>query len=91
MLVGSTVEEVTLTEHVADLPLPSLALQVIVAEPTDLAVTKPDALTVATLVLLEDHETLLSVALFGETVADNCFVLPTVKDTDVLFKETLET
>ena len=63
----------------------------IVVEPVDLAVTKPDALTVATLVLLEDHETLLSVALDGDTVADSCFVSPSVKVTDVLLSEMLET
>ena len=82
MLKGSIVEEFTVTEHVALFPLPSLALQVMIAEPEDLAVMSPELLTVATLVLLDDHVTLLSVALEGETVAVNCFVSPTDIDAE---------
>ena len=67
----------TVTEQVAFTPLPSLALQVIVAVPAALAVTRPELLTVATFVLLDDHVTLLSVALLGYTVAVSCFVFPT--------------
>ena len=65
----------TITLQLALVPLPSLALQVIVAVPADFAVTRPLLLTVATDVLLDDHVTLLSVALLGETVAVSCLVL----------------
>ena len=69
MLVTGTLGSVTVTAHVACTPLPSLALHVTVALPLDLAVTLPLLSTVAMLVLLDDHVTVLSVALSGETVA----------------------
>jgi hypothetical protein len=47
-----------------------------VAFPAATAVTLPFVSTVATLVLLELHETFLFVALFGETVAMICCVQP---------------
>ena len=37
---------------------------------------RPELLTVATLLLLEVHEMLLSVALLGDTVAVSCLVSP---------------
>ena len=54
----------------------ALDVHVIVAVPTAFAVTKPEADTVATDVLLDVHVTLLSVALLGNTVAVSCCVLP---------------
>ena len=60
---------VTDTEQVAFFPLPSLAVQVIVALPTATAVTLPLSSTVATLVGYDVHVTVLSVALSGFTVA----------------------
>ena len=65
MLVGSTGCSITVTEHDAETPLPSLALQVIVALPTVFAVTFPELLTVATFSELDDQVTLLSVASLG--------------------------
>ena len=47
-----------------------------VAVPADLAVTKPLLLTVATLLLLEVHVTVLLVVLLGDTVAVSCNVSP---------------
>ncbi len=73
---------VTLIEQVVETPLPSSALQVIVALPADLAVTSPLLLTVATDVLEELQLTLLSVALLGKTVALSCFVPPTSNVTE---------
>lgn len=53
-----------------------------VAEPADLAVTTPEAETVATDVLLDDHLTALLVALEGLTVAVSVAVFPSVKLND---------
>ena len=64
----------TVTVQVAVLLEPSAVVAVMVAVPLDTAVTKPVLLTVATDVLLLLHVTLLSVALLGVTVADNCRV-----------------
>ncbi len=66
----------TVTAHVAFLA-PSLVVTVIVAEPAAFAVTTPEEETVATEVLLDDHVTVLSVALDGLTVAVRVFVSPT--------------
>ena len=67
----------TVTVHVAFFP-PSVVVTVIVADPAAFAVTTPEEETVATEVLLEDHFTDLSVALVGETVADNVCSSPSV-------------
>lgn len=64
---------VTVTEHVAFL-LPSSVVTVIVVVPAPLAVTNPDAETVATEVLLLLQVTFLLVALEGDTVAVSCSV-----------------
>ena len=66
--VTETIGLDTVTEQVAFLP-PSLVVTLIVAVPAALAVTRPDAETVATEALLEDQVTDLSVALEGVTVA----------------------
>ena len=66
--VTGTVGALTVTEQVAVLP-PSVVVTVMVVVPALFAVTMPDEETVATDVLLEDHVTLLSVALEGVTVA----------------------
>ena len=59
---------VTVTTQVAVLE-PSAVLTVIVALPALTPVIKPVALTAAIAVLLEDHITVLLVALVGKTVA----------------------
>jgi hypothetical protein len=63
---------VTLTEHCAVNP-PSTVVTVIVALPDATLLTTPLESTVATLTLLDDQVTLLSVALLGITVADNVY------------------
>lgn len=68
MDVTGIVAAVTLSAQVAVLP-PSVVVTVMVAVPALFAVTMPDEETVATDVLLDDHVTLLSVALEGVTVA----------------------
>ena len=60
----------TVTEHVAFL-LPSTVVQTIVAVPAALAVTIPLVETVATDGLLDAQETLVFVALLGDTEAYN--------------------
>ena len=67
---------------------PSVVITVIVAVPAAFAVTTPLEDTVATVVLLEDHVTDLSVAFVGNTVAVKVSVSPTVIDIDVLFRLT---
>lgn len=91
MDVGFTEAAVTVTEQVACFPLPSLALQVMVAVPAATAVTLPVLLTVATLVLLDVHVTLLSVALFGRTVAVSVSLFPVSNESDVLLRVMLVT
>ena len=59
----------TITVQDFFLPLPSLAVAVITVLPGSLAVTLPDALTVATEVLLDFQVTDLLDALLGETTA----------------------
>ena len=78
---------VTVTVQVAFFE-PSCDVQVMVAEPVDLAVTTPEVETVATDVLLDDQLTALLVALEGETVAVRVAVFPSSKDKDVLSRET---
>ena len=58
----------TVIAHEALRLLPSRVVAVIVAVPQLLAVTKPPLLTVATLVLLDDHVTVLLEALLGVTL-----------------------
>ena len=62
--VTGTAVDVTVTIQLAVNP-PSVVVTVIVAVPADFAVTTPDFDTVATVVLLDDHVTDLSVALEG--------------------------
>ena len=69
---------VTLTVHDAVL-LPSDVVTVIDAVPAALAVTTPLLETAATDVLLDDHETLVFVALEGETVAVRVPELPATR------------
>ena len=76
-----------MTLQVAVLPLPSDALQVMVAVPAALAVTNPVLLTVAMLVLLEVHVTDLFVALLGVIVAVSCLVFPTIRDVEVALSD----
>lgn len=78
---------VTLTVHEAVL-LPSDVVTVIDAVPAALAVTTPLLETVATDVLLDDHETLVFVALEGETVAVRVPELPATRLIVDRFKET---
>ena len=59
---------VTVTTHESFTPLPSAAVAVIVAVPTDFAVTRPASEIEATVALLVDHIT-DSVASEGVTVA----------------------
>ena len=61
---------------------------VILAFPVAFAVIKPEFDTVATVVLLEEYVTDLSVALLGETVTVNCCVPSTSKDAFVGLTET---
>jgi hypothetical protein len=85
-LVGATLTPVTETVVVltviADVAVnpPSVVLTVMVADPATTPVTNPLELTVATLVLLEVHVTLLFVAFDGATVAVNWTVPPTFMD-----------
>lgn len=57
--------------------LPSCVVTVTVADPAEIPVTTPLALTVATAVLLDAKLTDLSVASVGLTVAVNAVVAPT--------------
>ena len=78
---------VTVTEHVAVL-LPSFVLTVIVAVPDATAVTFPEELTVATLVLLLLQLTFLFVAFDGVTVAVSVSVAFGANVSVVLFRLT---
>lgn len=62
-----------------------------VAEPADTEVINPELETVATPVLLEDHERALLAALEGATVAVSCCVCDTVIETVVGLTVMLET
>ena len=81
---------VTVTEHVAVFE-PSTVVTVMVEDPSFTAVTLPFTSTVATVVLLEDQVTVLSVAFEGDTVAVKVSVPPMTSVIDVLFKLTLVT
>jgi hypothetical protein len=82
---------VTVTLHVAFLPLPSFALHVMVAVPAPTAVTVPDEFTVATLLSLDVQLTLLFVAVVGFTVFVSFSVPPTLSANVDLFRVTLVT
>lgn len=76
-----------MTSHVAVLPFTVVAVTVVA--PTLIAVTFPcTGVTVAIVSSLEVNLTDLSVAVFGDTVADNVSVAPTVSVAVVLFKVT---
>ena len=83
ILVDSTI---TVIVQVAVLPL--FVFTVIVAVPAFFAVTKPLVFTVAMLVSLLVHVTLLFVALLGLIFAESWIVAPTFNVSLVLFKET---
>ena len=73
------------------MPLPSLAVAVMVAVPLDTAVTLPFWSTVATEVFVELHVTLLSLAVLGVMVAVSVSLPPSFKLSDVLFNVTTVT
>ena len=76
-----------MTSHVAVLPFTVVAVTVVA--PTLIAVTFPcTGVTVAIVSSLEVNLTDLSVAVSGDTVADNVSVDPTVSVAVVLFKVT---
>jgi hypothetical protein len=85
--VTATALALTVTAQVADL-LPSAEVTVMVALPTDTAVTKPFDETVATEVALLLHDAFLFVALKGAMVAVNVSVPPTVRLVEVLLRDT---
>ena len=71
VVLGLRLGTVTVILQEAFLPLPSFAVQVIVAVPFPLAVTFPVLDTAATFVLLLFHATALLFAVVGATVAIN--------------------
>ena len=75
-------EDCTVTTQTAFLPLAVRA--VIFAVPGRIAVTSPVRLTLATEALLLNH-VVVFVAFFGVIFADNCWVCPARRDTEVLF------
>ena len=76
-----------MTSHVAVLPFTVVAVTVVA--PTLIAVTFPcTGVTVAIVSSLEVNWTDLSVAVSGDTAADNVSVAPTVSVAVVLFKVT---
>jgi hypothetical protein len=70
---------------------PSCVVAVMVAVPEALAVTSPNAPTVAIFGLLLDHATRLLVALAGATVAISCCCEPLAMDNEFLLNVTPET
>ena len=78
---GTVTEPAAFTTTLADALLPP-AFAVTVAEPAFKAFTTPDEDTDATETSELLHDTVLSVALLGDTVADNCREPPTCNDTD---------
>ena len=69
-LFNATLNSGTVTTHAGEVIfVPSVEVAVIFAVPCATAVTTPDELTVAILVLLEDHVTVLFVAFEGIIVA----------------------
>jgi hypothetical protein len=81
---------VTVIEEVAVL-FPSVVVAVTVAVPTEMAVTNPVSLTVATPVLPELHVIALFEAFAGDTFAVNCFISPTFKLSEAGETETPDT
>ena len=82
--VTGTDAAVTVTVQVAVLP-PSCVVAIIVAEPADMAVTRPLLLTEATDGLLLVQFTVLLVALAGRMVGINVSEAPAINDNAVLF------
>ena len=80
----------TVTVHIADFP-PSFVFTVIVALPSDFAMTTPVEETIATDSLSEDHVTDLSVAFSGDTVAVKDCVSPSVSVSSDLSRVTPDT
>ena len=78
----------TVNAQVALLLLPSAVVTVMVAVPGALAVTRPELLTVATVVLLDFHVTFLLLVLLGVTVAVSWSVCPVFSVAEVLFNDT---
>ena len=78
---------VTVTVQEADLPLPSLAVAVMMAVPFARAETQPP-LTVATAALLLLQESERSVAFSGQTVAERETVMPMFSDMTIRFSST---
>ena len=68
--------------------LPSAVVTVIVAVPGPLAVTRPELLTVATLVLLDFQVTFLLLVLRGVSVAVSWSVCPVFSVAEVLLSDT---
>ena len=81
----------TTTVHLAYLPLPSLALQVMTALPFFFPVTTPLAATVAMDLFEDVHATALLFAIVGATVALSATLPPRFTATDVLLSLTRET
>ena len=77
--------------QVACVPLPSFALHVMVAVPTDLAMTNPLDATAATDASSDDQLTLWLFAELGLTVALSCMASPTCIEAEVLFNVMLVT
>jgi len=82
--VTGTDAAVTVTVQVAVLP-PSCVVAIIVAEPVDMAVTRPLLLTEATDGLLLVQFTVLLVALAGRMVGTSVSEAPAINDNAVLF------
>ena len=70
----------TVTLHEALKFVPSVVVAIIVAAPGDRAVTVPLASTDATLLLLDDHSTVLTVALSGRMVAMSVSFSPKLRE-----------
>lgn len=62
-------------------------MTIIVALPVDTGITKPSDETMATSLLLELQETVLSVVLFGRTIAVSCKEFPIYKVAEVWLSE----
>lgn len=67
---------------------PSLVVAVIVVLPSVIAVTTPFPSTDATLLSLDSHVTVLSVAVLGTMIASNCKLSPATKISSVSLSET---
>ena len=78
----------TVKAQVALLLLPSAVVTVMVADPGALAVTKPELLTVATVVLLDFQVTFLLLVLLGVTVVVSWSVCPVFSVAEVLLSDT---